>query len=603
MLLFMGLIFLGVHFYIISRYTTLIQESESNLKSSVIQSLVRERLVAHHYQEALIIEKVASDPLFRNAFITEDRQDVQRQLKAAVSKSAILMSRLDILEMRALDSDYNLLGVWRSDRQEPILTGEILSLQKRMPRAERLKIQSHFITSEAGNPVHILILPIGAVRNYGFLVFMTSPLASLEGMGEFINAEVEVFSPTGEKLIASNPGAADYDPQAVDTASEMATIEIPISLVEGERFLNIVARYNNKAASDQQNNLHSFSILTALLGALVSFYIVSYILNISMFHRIREISHTMAKIVRGRTNVRLPAAQDDELSMIREQLARVVAHEAEKNRLHNELVIARKEAEISNMAKSEFLANMSHELRTPLNAIIGFSELMTCDYMTTDIEGKYKEYAHDIRDSGVHLLNIINDILDLSKIESGSMVLTVEEADIQEIVERSVRLVTVAAESKNISIANNLPDGLPVIFVDSRMVQQMLINILTNAVKFTPDGGNIVVNAGVEDDGTFRVAVSDNGVGIEEDYLENVLAPFSQVDGSYTREQEGTGLGLALVKAFIELHGGKLSLESAWGVGTTVFLDFPESCLSPNDNNAEVEAEAADLHLARGGVK
>jgi len=603
MLLFMGLIFLGVHFYIISRYTTLIQESESNLKSSVIQSLVRERLVAHHYQEALIIEKVASDPLFRNAFITEDRQDVQRQLKAAVSKSAILMSRLDILEMRALDSDYNLLGVWRSDRQEPILTGEILSLQKRMPRAERLKIQSHFITSEAGNPVHILILPIGAVRNYGFLVFMTSPLASLEGMGEFINAEVEVFSPTGEKLIASNPGAADYDPQAVDTASEMATIEIPISLVEGERFLNIVARYNNKAALDQQNNLHSFSILTALLGALVSFYIVSYILNISMFHRIREISHTMAKIVRGRTNVRLPAAQDDELSMIREQLARVVAHEAEKNRLHNELVIARKEAEISNMAKSEFLANMSHELRTPLNAIIGFSELMTCDYMTTDIEGKYKEYAHDIRDSGVHLLNIINDILDLSKIESGSMVLTVEEADIQEIVERSVRLVTVAAESKNISIANNLPDGLPVIFVDSRMVQQMLINILTNAVKFTPDGGNIVVNAGVEDDGTFRVAVSDNGVGIEEDYLENVLAPFSQVDGSYTREQEGTGLGLALVKAFIELHGGKLSLESAWGVGTTVFLDFPESCLSPNDNNAEVEAEAADLHLARGGVK
>jgi len=603
MLLFMGLIFLGVHFYIISRYTTLIQESESNLKSSVIQSLVRERLVAHHYQEALIIEKVASDPLFRNAFITEDRQDVQRQLKAAVSKSAILMSRLDILEMRALDSDYNLLGVWRSDRQEPILTGEILSLQKRMPRAERLKIQSHFITSEAGNPVHILILPIGAVRNYGFLVFMTSPLASLEGMGEFINAEVEVFSPTGEKLIASNPGAADYDPQAVDTASEMATIEIPISLVEGERFLNIVARYNNKAASDQQNNLHSFSILTALLGALVSFYIVSYILNISMFHRIREISHTMAKIVRGRTNVRLPAAQDDELSMIREQLARVVAHEAEKNRLHHELVIARKDAEISNMAKSEFLANMSHELRTPLNAIIGFSELMTCDYMTTDIEGKYKEYAHDIRDSGVHLLNIINDILDLSKIESGSMVLTVEEADIQEIVERSVRLVTVAAESKNISIANNLPDGLPVIFVDSRMVQQMLINILTNAVKFTPDGGNIVVNAGVEDDGTFRVAVSDNGVGIEEDYLENVLAPFSQVDGSYTREQEGTGLGLALVKAFIELHGGKLSLESAWGVGTTVFLDFPESCLSPNDNNAEVEAEAADLHLARGGVK
>ncbi len=603
MLLFMGLIFLGVHFYIISRYTTLIQESESNLKSSVIQSLVRERLVAHHYQEALIIEKVASDPLFRNAFITEDRQDVQRQLKAAVSKSAILMSRLDILEMRALDSDYNLLGVWRSDRQEPILTGEILSLQKRMPRAERLKIQSHFITSEAGNPVHILILPIGAVRNYGFLVFMTSPLASLEGMGEFINAEVEVFSPTGEKLIASNPGAADYDPQAVDTASEMATIEIPISLVESERFLNIVARYNNKAASDQQNNLHSFSILTALLGALVSFYIVSYILNISMFHRIREISHTMAKIVRGRTNVRLPAAQDDELSMIREQLARVVAHEAEKNRLHNELVIARKDAEISNMAKSEFLANMSHELRTPLNAIIGFSELMTCDYMTTDIEGKYKEYAHDIRDSGVHLLNIINDILDLSKIEAGSMVLTVEEADIQEIVERSVRLVTVAAESKNISIANNLPDGLPVIFVDSRMVQQMLINILTNAVKFTPDGGNIVVNAGVEDDGTFRVAVSDNGVGIEEDYLENVLAPFSQVDGSYTREQEGTGLGLALVKAFIELHGGKLSLESAWGVGTTVFLDFPESCLSPNDNNAEVEAEAADLHLARGGVK
>lgn len=172
------------------------------------------------------------------------------------------------------------------------------------------------------------------------------------------------------------------------------------------------------------------------------------------------------------------------------------------------------------MAKSEFLANMSHELRTPLNAIIGFSELMTCDYLATDIEGKYKEYAHDIRDSGVHLLNIINDILDLSKIESGSMVLTVEEADIQDIVERSIRLVAVAAESKKISIANNLPCDLPPIFVDERMLRQMLINLLTNAVKFTPNGGNIVINAGIEEDGRFRIAVSDNGVGIEQDHLE-----------------------------------------------------------------------------------
>lgn len=580
MMLFMGLVFLGVHLYTVTNYSAFIDDNDYKLKSSVINALVWERLIAHHYEDTrFVAESLASDPLFLNSFVTEDPEEINRQLEGAVYKNFLEMNELGALEMRALTSDYKLLGTWKSEEAVPISIEKILKQQQELPYTNQLKIQSHFLNSEDGNPVHLLILPIGVVNNFGFLVLLTSPLASLQGMGEFINADVEVKNLHGDIIIASDTFGADFGAGGQNIPSYFTTVEVPISFNDGEPFLNVVISYDNSAALDYQGKLYAFSILTAIVSLLISLYIVSYVLNISMFRRIREISEIMAKIVQGQREVILPKARDDELSIIREQLEKVVVYEEDRSRLNEELIIARKEAEVSNVAKAEFLANMSHELRTPLNAIIGFSEILSSDYMARGLEQKYREYAQDIRDSGVHLLNIINDILDLSKIEAGNMILSVEEIAVHDVVGKSVKFIEVMAKDKSITIKNNIPDNLPHLYGDERMVRQILLNILSNAVKFTPIGGNVLINATIETDGTFCITVSDNGIGIGEDYIEKVVSPFIQVDSSYTREQEGTGLGLALVKAFMELHGGKVCLESTLGVGTTIYLIFPNTCL------------------------
>jgi len=573
MMLLMGLIFLAVQLYTVSNYSSFINDSSSSLKSNIIKALVRERLIYHHYSDSLsVVEKIARAPLFRNSFVTEDGAEIKKQLEKAFLKSKNLMGNLEVIELRALGTDYQLLGAWQSNGQEDFSLEAIISAHKKMTYADQLNVNSYFLHSYDGDPLHMLILPIGGVKNYGFFVFITSPLVSLQGMGDLINAKVEINNLAG-KTISQN----DYELKNIE--SRIKRTIIPISVKDGEVYLNVVARYDNMAAVSQMNKLNMFSILSAIIGLLVSLYIVSTVLNISMFSRIREISDTMAKIVQGKKNVKLPRARNDELSIVREQLEKVVAYEEDRNRLNNELIIARQAADVSNVAKSEFLTNMSHELRTPLNAIIGFSEIMGCEYLANNLGDKYKEYAHDIRDSGIHLLNIINDILDLSKIEAGNMILSLDTVIVQNIVEKSVKLVEVAAHAKSISISNVMPEELPHLHVDERMVNQILINILSNAVKFTLDGGNIVINAGTDENGGFYIAISDNGIGIEESQINHVISPFSQIDDSFTREQEGTGLGLALVKSFMELHGGQVDIKSIWGAGTTVYLNFPDSCV------------------------
>jgi len=583
MMFLMGIIFLGVQLYTISNYSAFMNDSNSNLKTSVIKALVRERLLFHHYVDSRsVVEKIAQDSLFRNSFVTEDHSNVQSQLKIASLKAQNMMPDLNILELHAVGRDFHLLGSWQSDALGTNSLPEISKQRDKILNTDGLNAYSHFYHSVDGNPLHMLIFPIGGVENYGFLVFVTSPLASLVGIGDVINAKIEVNNIAGKKILEN-----DYELTA--DQSNITQKIIPISINDGKTYLNIVARYDNLAAVDQVSKLNAFSILSSIIGLLISLYIASTVLNISMFNRIREISVTMTKIVKGKANVTLPKARNDELSVIREQLEKIVAYAKDRNQLNNELIVARKEAEVSNIAKSEFLTNMSHELRTPLNAIIGFSEFMTCDFLAKNLDAKYREYAHDIRNSGIHLLNIINDILDLSKIEAGNMILSPNKVAVLDLVEQSIKLIEIAANEKSISVDNVISEELPDLYVDERMVRQILINILSNAVKFTPQGGNIVINASTEQDGNFCIAISDNGIGIEEDQIEKVISPFSQVDDSFTREQEGTGLGLALVKSFMAMQGGTLSLQSVWGIGTTVYLQFPESCqlgkAAPSENN------------------
>ncbi|MFA5600087.1 MAG: ATP-binding protein [Phenylobacterium sp.] len=249
-------------------------------------------------------------------------------------------------------------------------------------------------------------------------------------------------------------------------------------------------------------------------------------------------------------------------------------------------------AEAANKSKSEFLANMSHELRTPLNAINGFSEIMVSEMFGPLGDPRYKEYAQDILASGQHLLALINDILDMSKIEAGKMNLKFEPIALEEVVEDAARLIRNRADAAGLSLTLDLPE-LPEIEADYRAVKQVLLNLLSNAVKFTPRGGKITVNAEIRRDHfgeRVKVAVADTGIGIEAHDLARLATPFEQIESQHAKTQQGTGLGLALTKSLVEMHSGSLDIRSKPGEGTTVSFVLPVTQSAPS--SADVEAVA-----------
>jgi len=245
----------------------------------------------------------------------------------------------------------------------------------------------------------------------------------------------------------------------------------------------------------------------------------------------------------------------------------------ENVRLFNEIQDKSRQLEIANRHKSEFLANMSHELRTPLNAIIGFSEVLDERYFGV-LNDKQAEYVKDIHSSGRHLLQLINDILDLSKIEAGRMELEVGDFDLPAALQNALTLVRERAQRHSIALGLDVDPGIGTFRADERKFKQIMLNLLSNAVKFTPEGGKVNVAAKLNGSAV-EVSVSDTGVGIAPEDQAIVFEEFRQVGRDYTRKAEGTGLGLALTRRFVELHGGAITLASAPGKGSIFTFTLP----------------------------
>jgi signal transduction histidine kinase len=243
--------------------------------------------------------------------------------------------------------------------------------------------------------------------------------------------------------------------------------------------------------------------------------------------------------------------------------------------MEQEIIRAKNKAEAASRAKSEFLANMSHELRTPLNAIIGFAEIIKKRTFGSGSE-RYIEYAGDIHNSGTHLLGLINDILNLSKLEAGKLQLQEEDVDLELAVAACMNLVAAAAHEANIRLSVTLDPEALTIRADERRFRQILINLLSNAVKFTPESGGVSVKS-MRRNGGLAISVSDTGIGMAPENIPKALAPFDQIERKVRRKQEGTGLGLPLAKQLTELHGGTLKIESEVDVGTTVTVLLPPS--------------------------
>jgi two-component system, cell cycle sensor histidine kinase PleC len=281
----------------------------------------------------------------------------------------------------------------------------------------------------------------------------------------------------------------------------------------------------------------------------------------------------------------------------REMLLTVGRDVTDRRREEEELRQSKATAEFANRAKSEFLASMSHEIRTPLNAILGFSEMIMGEVFGPIGTPRYADYATDIWNSGTHLLQIINDLLDLSKLDAGKLELHETEVSLPRLVEDSIQLLRERAASADVAFCIELSADLPIVRADERLLKQILINLLSNSVKFTPHGGWVSVSGRRIQSGAVELVVSDIGIGMSADEIEIALTPFGQVENAQRRQHEGTGLGLPLARSLAELHGGRLEVRSERGAGTTITVTLPPGRAIVGDQAGEPSASKGNAAL------
>jgi signal transduction histidine kinase len=529
---------------------------------------------SEHRPRARRVLSRADNPLVRA--VGRVPATVHRKLLVAFVGSVVLLVILGVLGLRVLSES--------NDRVDTLG-----SLQQRQAAYASLQADTGLVRTL------LALRPTGEINAYlggnpapppstGSLSLSDQAIVStLNDLGPLTDVTKLGFTPTAEEMgiLAQMPPeyrqlsgvmpqilAADQAGNAIESQKLQAENAEPAArnLVALAQQLVGTTRTETTSLIDQNRTAYLDSehlFIGVAAGSIVLALLLGYILSWSLVGPIRRMDTRLAAITSGDFSGHVDVPNRDELGALAANL----------NRMNDELGRVYGELEAASRHKSEFLANMSHELRTPLNAIIGFSEVLQ-DRLFGDINEKQAEYLTDIHGSGRHLLSLINDILDLSKIEAGRMELQVSSFSLSEVLENSMALTRERATRQGISLKLEVDPSIGVIEADERKLKQVLFNLLTNAVKFTPTGGHIDVGARGDGDGVL-VSVRDDGVGIAPEDQVRIFEEFQQAGTSHL--QEGTGLGLALSRRFIELHGGGLTVESVPGQGSTFTFNLPRA--------------------------
>ena len=347
----------------------------------------------------------------------------------------------------------------------------------------------------------------------------------------------------------------------------------------GEEFGSLAAEWD-VSDTETQINQHAFTIAFGVGAACFLLGLLVYLLTTSFaIAPINRIAQRVAGFRGGdyAPPARLPTFAAQELTRLDGSVNDLAAFLSLKETREAELHEAKETAEAASRAKTEFLANMSHELRTPLNAINGFSEMMSLQLYGPLGDERYQDYAQKIHFSGSHLLALINDILDISRVESGKAILEVSPLDLRELAIGTLGMVEEKCRQSGLTLTTDIAESLPMINADPRRLQQILLNILSNAMKYTPSGGAVTFSLHWNSDRGAILVVRDTGVGIAPHLITAAFEPFSRIESAYSRSHDGTGLGLPLAKVMVEMHGGTLDLSSEQGAGTEAVIVLPAS--------------------------
>lgn len=467
------------------------------------------------------------------------------------------------------------VGTPRSDGDPwtPFKAGQLVRFSEHVPGQDR----TYDIVAGSLRPgLLVLTYPVDLLQT----LFVNEP--ELGDAGETFLADHNGFFITKARYQAaqghSHPISASPMKSCLQSNSQevLALDYRDVDIIHGFRFVPEIGGGCIMAHADQAEMFAPLALLRQEMAGLAAiFALIAVALSILVANRIvrpvKALTRATEDFAFGRPGPDLDISTYRELEKLVRSFNAMRSTITEGNRRMQEAV---KEAETANRSKSEFLANMSHELRTPLNAIIGFSEVMSTEMYGPLGSPRYVEYAKDVLNSGRHLLAIITDILDIAKIDAGRIVLVPEEINVRGLTDSCFTMLNERSRVAGVALRHFNLDSLPPLFADKTRVMQIMINLLTNSIKYTPQGGNVTVSALAEPE-SLRLSVTDTGIGIPQQHLDRVTEPFYQVEPDVSHSHGGTGLGLALVREMVILHGGRLEIRSQPGQGTTVTVILP----------------------------